>query len=343
MESNSSKDADFQKREKDASDWAMKSILVVGTASLALSTIYESYVKYCRNIGTKPLQILQLKSVLEYNFPTATVQIKEVNADKKSMFIGLELLKNSEVNQREELGDEIKFHVESSEGGMSDQESTHVPRQLIGGRSARVMIYEPFYAVEAEHGPKKWEMRRNAWKYTQEVENRCTNKTSTTLTTEDEVVEICKRDAKRLSHVMTWVKDNGHTKILLRDFAHSASCAVTKCYPFCMMFRRVRRHVVSSKHRCVLLRLYSLLLHLHVNSCNNDHCGLQACPTLKANKKSTIANRRRPPSHDTMIQRITKNPLLVSAPASNNVGNRIAVVSAIPTNKLEGGYSLFKK
>ena len=229
MKSNSKKDANFQKREKDASDWAMKSMLVIDAASL----VYESYVKYCRNNGTKPLQILQLKSVLEYNFPEATVQNKEV---------------------------------------------------------------------------------------------------------QDEV-ESCKHAAKRLSHVITWMKDNGHTKILLRDFAHSASCAVTKCSPFCMMFRRVRRHVVSTKHQCVLLRLYSLLLRLHVNSCNNDNCGLQACPTLRANKESifeetsTIANR---PPFGTMIQRkrIALNPLLVSASASNNFGNHIVVVSAIPTNKL---------
>ena len=125
--------------------------------------------------------------------------------------------------------------------------------------------------------------------------------------------------AKRLSHVITWMKDNGHTKILLRDFAHSASCGVIKCSPFCMMFRRVRQHVVSVKHQCVLLRLYTLLLHLHVNSCTNNNCGLQACPTLRAKKSvkgtplestKTVAKR---PSSGPMIQskRIAPNPLLV--------------------------------
>ena len=93
----------------------------------------------------------------------------------------------------------------------------------------------------------------------------------------------CKSAAKRLSHVITWMKDNGHMKSLLSDLAHSASCGIIKCSPLCSMFRHVRRHAASAKPHCALLRMYSLLLRLHVNSCTNDQCGLQTCPTLRAN------------------------------------------------------------
>ena len=202
--------------------------------------------------------------------------------------------------------------------------SIHMPQQLIGGGSAGISYFEPFYATEAEPRNKIRENRRAVQNYQQEVENRY-------ITAEDEV-ESCKGAAKRLSHVITWMKDNGHTKILLRDFAHSASCEVF-CSPFCMMFRRVRRHVVSVKHQCVLLRLYTLLLRLHVNSCTNDNCGLQACPTLRANKsvKQTASS-----GPITRSKRIAPNPLLVPRVSSNNTGNQIVVVLAMPANRMKG-------
>ena len=95
----------------------------------------------------------------------------------------------------------------------------------------------------------------------------------------------CEGAAGRLAHVMAWMKDNGHMNLLLRDFAHSASCRINKCSPFCMMFRRVRRHVVSAKPPCALLRIYARLLHMHVNACNIGNCGLQTCPTLRKIKR----------------------------------------------------------
>ena len=91
----------------------------------------------------------------------------------------------------------------------------------------------------------------------------------------------CEGAAGRLAHVLTWMKDNGHMNLILRDFAHSASCRINKCSPYCMMFRRVRRHVASVKPPCALLRLYARLLHMHVDKCNIGNCGLQSCPSLR--------------------------------------------------------------
>ena len=50
--------------------------------------------------------------------------------------------------------------------------SIHIPQQLIGGRSARISYFEPFYATEAEPISKIRENRRAAQNYQQAVENR---------------------------------------------------------------------------------------------------------------------------------------------------------------------------
>ena len=99
------------------------------------------------------------------------------------------------------------------------------------------------------------------------------------------ITEICKGAATRLSNVICWVKENGHKELFLREFAHSASCKNINCNPFCKMFKRLRKHVMSAKHNCSLLRLYSLVLRLHVNTCSNNNCGLNACPILRTRKQ----------------------------------------------------------
>ena len=148
---------------------------------------------------------------------------------------------------------------------------------------------------------------------------------------------ICKCAAKRLSNVITWMKNKGYTEILLRNFAHSSSCGVTKCSTFCMMFRSLRRHVLAAKHQCVLLRLYSLLLRLHINSCTDDNCGLLACPTLRANKSVKKLESERFLSGPRLSnKRIAPTPLLVPRVSSNNTGNQVVVVLSIPSDGREG-------
>ena len=330
---------------------------------MALSTIYESYVEHCEGKGTTPLLLSQLKSLLQNTFPKATFQIEEVHGIKeymiRTLIIGLQLLDSGVLNQSklaqgneaeisrndlfpnliEEISDQgyNGDHVQTDEQRLDitsqyqkpsnddlDQRdlNTHMPQQLIGGGSAWISYFEPSYATEAEPISKIRENRRAAQNYQQAVENRHITE-----------VEICKGIAKRLSHIITWMRDNGQTEILLRDFAHSASCGIINCSPFCRMLRRVRRHVVSAKHPCVLLRLYSLLLRLHVNSCTNDNCGLQACPTLRANKS---VKRTASSGPITRSKRIAPNPLLVPRVSSNNTGNQIVVVMAIPANGMEG-------
>ena len=135
----------------------------------------------------------------------------------------------------------------------------------------------------------------------------------------------CKGAAGRLVHALIWMKENGHTKILLREFAHSASCKLEMCSPFCRMFRRVRRHVVSAQHRCILLRIYSLILRLHVNGCSTMFCGLPACPILKARKitgniRNSLVPREVMVSNASVFRqpKISSNPLVTILPVRGN-------------------------
>lgn len=135
----------------------------------------------------------------------------------------------------------------------------------------------------------------------------------------------CKGAGERLAQVMLWMKENGHTKILLREFAHSASCKLDLCSPFCKMLRRVRNHVVRAQHRCVLLRLYALMLRLHVNGCSTMFCGLPACPILKARKitgniRNSLVPREVMVSNASVFRQptISSNPLVTILPVRRN-------------------------
>ena len=123
------------------------------------------------------------------------------------------------------------------------------------------------------------------YKIQQEPNNTSLQKKSSTIILSQEDSGNCENAAKRLSQLISWMKDNERTEIFLCEFAHNASCGVAECSPFCMMFRRLRQHVISANHQCVLLSLYSRLLHLHVDSCNNDNCGLQSCKIQRANMR----------------------------------------------------------
>lgn len=101
----------------------------------------------------------------------------------------------------------------------------------------------------------------------------------------------CEINTQSLLQILEWFANHDGTNVLLYEFAHSASCQKKTCTPICLMFRRVRHHVVVSRHpHCSVLILYSTLLHTHVSSCVNDDCGLPACHRLKTTR-STIKFR----------------------------------------------------
>ena len=152
-----------------------------------------------------------------------------------------------------------------------------------------------------------------------------------------QIAEFCKGAAKRLSNVISWVKENGHTELFLRDFAHSASCKNINCNPFCKMFKRLRKHVISAKHNCSLLRLYSLVLRLHVNTCTNNNCGLNACPILRTRKQlkynglnaTEYVIKKTVPDY-----KIKKRPFLISRIIASETENKLVIFLAKPVKTM---------
>nr|BDT63424.1 MAG: RFX DNA-binding domain-containing protein [Sesarmops intermedium nimavirus] len=102
---------------------------------------------------------------------------------------------------------------------------------------------------------------------------------------DDEGQKECEEAGTRLQQVVK-VFLQGKRDILLKTFAHSASCYNISCFSLCLMFRRVRRHVVNARHECHVLRIYSLILKMHVATCVANDCGLTACPALRASKQN---------------------------------------------------------
>ena len=152
----------------------------------------------------------------------------------------------------------------------------------------------------------------------------------------ENIMEYCKGAAKRLSNVISWVKNNGDSRIFLKEFAHSASCGNNNCRSFCKLFKRLRKHVMSAKHKCSLLRIYSLLLRLHVNACTNDKCGLEACPILRSRKELKRKERDKivsltKPCSDHILQ--YKKLSLIPTILTSKMGNRVMVFFARPINR----------
>lgn len=102
----------------------------------------------------------------------------------------------------------------------------------------------------------------------------------------DEGEKECPEAAGRLEQVVKKICSQGKRDILLKSYAHSASCRNASCSSLCLMFRRVRSHVVSARHACKVMRIYTVLLKLHVALCVDDNCGLTACPTLRLSRQN---------------------------------------------------------
>ena len=70
---------------------------------------------------------------------------------------------------------------------------------------------------------------------------------------------------------------------LLKTFAHSASCNNPKCHPVCHLFKRARAHITSPKlsHSCHISLIYKVLVRWHLNSCEDNDCGLVGCSVVR--------------------------------------------------------------
>lgn len=126
----------------------------------------------------------------------------------------------------------------------------------------------------------------------------------------DEGEKECPEAAVRLKQVLKKVSSQGKQDLLLKTFAHSASCHNLQCTSLCLMFRRVRRHVVTARHPCQVLRIYSAVLRLHVTACVSHDCGLPACPALRASRhtKRGLDEEQVEAQHECVRQPVTKRP-----------------------------------
>lgn len=102
----------------------------------------------------------------------------------------------------------------------------------------------------------------------------------------DEGEKECPEAAGRLEQVVKKMCSQGKRDLLLKSYAHSASCRTATCSSLCLMFRRVRTHVVTARHVCKVMRIYTVLLKSHVSLCVDNDCGLTACPTLRLSRQN---------------------------------------------------------
>ena len=91
----------------------------------------------------------------------------------------------------------------------------------------------------------------------------------------------CEENGTRLSALIKKNRSAGNFATMMEMFAHSSSCSKRNCTPLCLMFRRVRRHIVLTDHHCMIRRIYARLLKHHVRSCKNLDCANAACKSEK--------------------------------------------------------------
>ncbi|KAF2351575.1 hypothetical protein FHG87_017670 [Trinorchestia longiramus] len=92
----------------------------------------------------------------------------------------------------------------------------------------------------------------------------------------------CVAEAKKLAEMTKRMAEGHQLHHLLRVFGHSASCNNNACVSPCLMFRRIRGHLVSIDHECAIVHVYSQLTRMHVDTCVTEKCGFLTCKGLQA-------------------------------------------------------------
>lgn len=287
-----------QKME-DAKNWLQSVMVISSTLSLvSLRSIEDAYKAYCHEKGQEPLSTPVLARLIHGLFQ-----------DAENCRVGPR--GNQKIHYRKlAFKDDCKLNLSSSSEDDNQKEKIQ-NEEDISSQEKEVNEEEPLNLSQ-----KPRETREKKEKYKKQQENLLTTEscpkeiqeqlvtTSDTAAQNSEQKQIseddkegCENAAKRLSQVLKWINNQGRKDVLLKDFAHSASCKKESCSHLCMMFRRVRRHVVGARHACMVLKLYSVLLRLHVSSCNDLDCGLPACPALRAARpgKRTIESEESSP------------------------------------------------
>ena len=157
----------------------------------------------------------------------------------------------------------------------NDQESNNIETNEM--KQDEICVYnEKFYGTRVEDIENIQDLLVKSEDYKINLETRKID-----FMTMEYILNQCRDSARRLTSVINWMKRNQEIERFLKIFAHSASCKIRKCTSFCQMFKRTRKHVVEARHRCVSMRVYQIMLQLHVKYCTSDECGLPVCPILR--------------------------------------------------------------
>lgn len=293
-----------QQKMEEANKWLLQSVMFITTTCTAvpLSAIEKAYQTHCKKTGHEPLKTPVLARVIHKLFPKATkcrlgprrfqkihyrnLQLRSTARSSAQSSEKLEHI-NSQKNKQlhdvvDQMIDEEKPNQQQEVQQSEKSEETDQNMNECSGKETNKQSAKPTgttitNAVENHKGDVQAKGDPSA---------TCDEKKSfpKAQTPVNDDKENCDTAAQRLQQVLRYIANQGRKDMLLRDFAHSASCSASDCTPVCLMFRRVRRHVVAARHSCSVLRLYSMLLKLHVSKCNNNACGLPACPALRATR-----------------------------------------------------------
>lgn len=239
-----------------------------GGCMVPLSVIESTYLADCKREGQEPLLLSVLARLLHQQFPEAGKCRLGPRGNQKIHYSKLSLKVSNPSQQSnsattpltpaaDERAEKTPFEGSTSPQMQSDGKG---PQPIMGGRG-----------VEKKHC-----ITGNA---------QSTSPSKPVLKDEDEGAAECQEAASRLNQVVKKVSSQGKRNLLLKTFAHSASCRNNPCTSLCLMFRRVRRHVVSARHPCQVMLIYSIILKLHVATCDANDCGLTACPALRASRQ----------------------------------------------------------
>uniref|UniRef100_A0A0P4WCA8 RFX-type winged-helix domain-containing protein n=1 Tax=Scylla olivacea TaxID=85551 RepID=A0A0P4WCA8_SCYOL len=260
-----------------AKQWITDCLLPVATSisMVSLEDIEKAYINDCHKKGQEPLNTFVLARLIHQECPEADKCRRGSRGSQKIHYRKLQLRSGSSPN----LKDATSTFSENKAEGEIPSEDLPSPAEAqtrdenppppntssVGVAQAPRQVENEIYceANEAIEGAAHQPLPED----------------------DDRDQKGCQDAAERFAQVVKSVKLEGKFDMLLKIFAHSASCSNSSCNPLCLMFRRVRRHVVNARHPCFVMRIYSVLLKLHVARCNNTNCGMTACPALQASRQ----------------------------------------------------------
>ena len=267
-----------QQRMFLAKQWITHCLLPVSTcvSTVSLEDVEKAYIKDCQKKHQEPLNTFVLARLIHQEFPQAEKCRRGPRGSQKIHYRNLQWRSDYSSNQAAKSASDTEAEGKISskdlpsfaEAQSSDEKP---PPSSVSNEVDKVGVQGPRHASEQMYHAAK----------------ELIEKASKQPVPEDEDTDQkgCQDAAKHFTQVVKSIKQEGKFDLLLKLFAHSASCSNSKCHSLCLMFRRVRRHVVNARHPCFVMRVYSVLLKLHVSRCNNTKCGLTACPALQASRQ----------------------------------------------------------